>query len=141
MKKETTLISAFPGVGKTYLKDNFKNLEIIDSDSSTFDKENFPQNYIQHIKNNMGKVDIILISSHEAVRKALVEEGLLFIQVYPDSKIKDEYIQRYRERGSNEEFIKILDENWDTWIEQMKNQKRCAHIVLYSGQCLSTLFK
>lgn len=141
MKKETTLISAFPGVGKTYLKDNFKNLEIIDSDSSTFDKENFPQNYIQHIKNNMGKVDVILISSHEAVRNALVEEGLPFILVYPDSELKNEYKQRYKERGSSEDFIKILDENWDTWMNQMKNQKGCAHIVLYSGQYLSNLFK
>ena len=141
MKKETTLISAFPGVGKTYLKDNFKNLEIIDSDSSTFDKENFPQNYIQHIKDHIGKVDIILISSHEVVRKALVEEGLPFILVYPDSELKNEYIQRYKERGNNENFIKILDDNWDTWMNQMKNQKGCAHIILYSGQYRSNLFK
>ena len=46
------VICGFPGVGKSTL---FKELEdsdylVLDSDSSTFDKTKFPENYIEHIK-------------------------------------------------------------------------------------------
>ena len=45
---KTKVYSAFPGVGKTtYFNNTSKN--VLDSDSSTFDKSEFPQNYINHI--------------------------------------------------------------------------------------------
>jgi hypothetical protein len=77
--KNTKVISAFPGCGKTHLFKTHKNKIILDSDSSTFDKKYFPQNYIKHIKENIGKVDIILVSSHSDVRSALVNENIDFI--------------------------------------------------------------
>lgn len=56
----------------------------LDSDSSNFSwvkdengnntKERnpeFPKNYIEHIKSNIGKVDVIFVSSHKVVREAL----------------------------------------------------------------------
>lgn len=46
---KTKVYSAFPGVGKTtYFNTTSKN--VLDSDSSKFDKREFPKNYIQHIK-------------------------------------------------------------------------------------------
>ena len=137
MTKETKLISAFPGVGKSHLYKNKGNKIILDSDSSKFDKKNFPKNYIKHIKNNMGKADIILISSHDVVRDALVTNNLYFTLVYPDKSIKDEYIQRYRDRGNKDNFVKLLEDNWDSWISDMENQKGAEHIKLQSGQYLS----
>lgn len=138
--KNTKLVSAFPGTGKSYY---FKNTskEVLDSDSSTFDKSDFPANYIRHIKENMGKVDIILISSHEEVRDALVEAGLDFTLIYPDKSLKDEYIERYKERGNEEGFIKLLDTNWDAWLDDVKTQKGAKHIVLKSGEYLSDVME
>jgi len=52
MKKITYLISAFPGTGKSYCFNNNTTWEMLDSDSSTFDKKDFPDNYIKHIKDN-----------------------------------------------------------------------------------------
>jgi len=134
-KKDTQLVSAFPGTGKSYY---FKNTskEVLDSDSSTFDKSEFPENYISHIKKNMGKVDVILISSHEEVRDALVDADLDFTLIYPDKSLKDEYIQRYKDRGNEESFIKLLDTNWHTWLSDVVNQKNAKHIVLKSGEFL-----
>ena len=65
---ETLVVSAFPGCGKSHLFRNKGEKKILDSDSSTFDKSQFPQNYIEHIKFNIGEVDIILVSSHKEVR-------------------------------------------------------------------------
>lgn len=134
-----TLISAFPGTGKSYY---FKKsmLNVLDSDSNTFDKSEFPTNYINHIKNNIEKVDCILISSHRPVRDALVANNLEFVLVYPDKSLRDEYIKRYEERGSNKQFIALLTNNWDSWIDELINQKNCSHIVLQSGEYLSNYF-
>lgn len=137
MKKETILISAFPGIGKTYFYQNAHKKKVLDSDSSKFDKSKFPDNYIQHIKKNIDKVDIILISSHDMVREALVNEGLEFILVFPDYNLKEEYIKRFKKRGSTEEFIKLVSKNWHSWIKQLYGQKGCKHIILKSGQYLS----
>jgi hypothetical protein len=137
---KTKLYSGFPGVGKSYLFNNSK-LKVLDSDSSTFDKSSFPQNYIEHIKQNIGEADIILISSHDVVRNALVSEGLPFTLVYPDMSIKDEYIQRYRDRGSNSKFVELLENNWEMWIGELTKQIGCEKIILKSGQHLSDVIR
>ncbi len=136
-EKETLLLSAFPGTGKSYLFKNNKDLKILDSDSSKFDKKDFPENYIKHIKDNIGKADIICISSHEEVRKALVKNNLDFTLAYPDIKLKDEYLERYKERGSDEKFIKLLSDNWDGWIKDLEKQKGCKNIKLKKGEYLA----
>ena len=94
---KTKVYSAFPGVGKTTYFNN-TNKNVLDSDSSKFDKSNFPSNYIQHIEKNIEdpSVDRILVSSHKDVREALVERGIPFVLVYPDRSLKSEYIQRYK---------------------------------------------
>ena len=132
----TLLCAGFPGVGKSYIY-NHSKLKVLDSDSSKFDKAFFPQNYIDHIKANLGKVDIILISSHDVVREELVKEGLDFTLVYPNIDLKDEFIERYKQRGSNEGFIKLVSDNWTEWITQLKNQNGCKKIELSTGQYLS----
>jgi hypothetical protein len=129
------LISGFPGIGKSFVFDN-SSLNISDSDSSKFPKENFPSNYMEHIKSIIDDKDIILISSHDIVRQALVDNGLPFILVYPDRSLKQEYIERFEKRGSPAEFISFLEKNWDMFIDQMEQQDNCKKVVLNSGEYL-----
>jgi len=141
------LISGFPGIGKSHFfrvmqKDGSK--KVLDSDSTNFSwiekgvrNPDFPNNYINHIKNNMDKADIILISSHDVVRNALVQNKIPFILVYPDRNIKEEYIARYRQRGSDEKFVKLLEDNWDKFIDDCEKQKGCKHVIIHSGEYLS----
>jgi adenylate kinase family enzyme len=122
MSKNTVIISAFPGCGKstafTKLK---KKINILDSDSSTFDKSDFPNNYIKHMKDNIGVADIIFISSHETVRKALKEENIYYTIYYPSKYRKQEFLELYKQRGNNENFIKLLDENFNNFIDSIEN--------------------
>ena len=146
LKENQLVISAFPATGKTYyccngdwshyMPPNFAT----DSDSSNFDKSNFPSNYIEHIKHliELG-VHRIFVSSHKEVRDALVENGIDFVLVYPKSELKDEFIDRYKKRGSADEFINLVSKNWDLLMEQLKQQKGCKHIELDSGQYLSNV--
>ena len=138
--KLTKIYVGFPAVGKSHFY-KYSKLKVLDSDSSKFDKDYFPENYIKYIKNNIGKVDIILISSHDIVRDALVEEGIEFNLVYPNITLKNEYIQRFKDRGSNETFIKLINENWNDWITQLQNQNGCKKIELIKGQYLSDVVK
>jgi hypothetical protein len=128
---KTKVYSAFPGVGKTtYFNNTEKN--VLDSDSSKFDKKHFPDNYIQHIERNIQdpNVDKILVSSHKDVRDALLKKEIPFVLVYPDRSLKDEYIQRYKDRGNNDAFVGLLDKNWDQWMDEMDE------ISLQEGQTL-----
>ena len=111
----------------------------MDSDSSTFDKSEFPKNYIQHIKSNIGEADIILVSSHKEVRDALVNQGIDFKLVYPARDIKDEYIQRYIDRGNDGKFVELLKQNWENWMTELEEQKGCNKIELKKGQYLSDI--
>ncbi len=140
----TTLCAAFPGTGKTYFYENNEN--ILDSDSSKFDKSEFPDNYIKYIKDEyikgklfLNETRVICISSHKEVRDALVENDLWFTLIYPDRSLKDEYIERYTKRGNNEKFVELITTNWDDWITELENQTRCTHIVLQSGQFISDI--
>jgi len=135
-KTKTMIISGFPGIGKSYLFHN-SSLNILDSDSSNFDKKYFPGNYIKHIKHNIMLYDVILVSSHGIVREALVGEKIEFLLVYPNIDMKEEFIERYKLRGNNEGFINLLDVNWNDWITQMQKQDSCKKIELSTGQYLS----
>jgi hypothetical protein len=130
----TVLCAAFPGTGKSTMYRRYAGSEkiILDSDSSKFDKDQFPENYLQHIKDNIGKVDVICISSHKEVRDALVANNLPFTLIYPDKSTKDEYISRYTDRGNSSQFIELVEKNWGLWIDECEQQKGCKHIVLPS---------
>lgn len=127
----TKIISAFPGTGKSYYHNKYPDTTL-DSDSSNFSwikdengnntKERnpeFPQNYINHIKENIGKYKYIFVSSHKEVRDALLDNCIFFYIVYPSDSRKEEFIQRYRDRGNAEGFIKLVDENWEDWMREI----------------------
>lgn len=128
---ERTIVSAFPGTGKSHFCR--EHPECSDSDSSKFDKSQFPANYIEHIKQRKG---LTFVSSHKVVRDAMVAEALPFTLCYPDRALKEEYLERYRKRQNTEAFVKLLDTNWDAWITELEEQKWCGKIVLKSGQYL-----
>lgn len=152
---KTKIISAFPGCGKTYFYNiqQVFDLKILDSDSSEFswvkDKNgnntkernpNFPSNYMKHIKDNLGKVDIIFISSHDVVRNALKELNIVYYLVYPKKEIKEEWIKRFEKRGDNENFIRFIYNNWDKFIDEIINEDFPIKIELESNQHLLDVF-
>jgi hypothetical protein len=129
-------------MGKTYFANNNKDT-CTDSDSSNFSwikdekgentdvrNPDFPENYIQHIKDNIGKYEYILVSSHDVVRAALRDNCLFFYLVYPEMEDKKEFLKRYKERGSPQYFLDILENNFEKWLADCREQSACAH---YTG--------
>ena len=137
--KHTMVVSAFPGTGKTHYYLNCKDQTVMDSDSSTFDKSDFPANYIRHIKENIGKADIIFVSSHKEVRDALITEGIEFTLIYPRRELMFEYLVRFVKRGSPDAFVELLEDKWNEWMTELENQTGCVKIRLGSRRFISNV--
>lgn len=145
--KNTKVISGFPAVGKSVLTKN-NHLTVLDSDSSKFSwieeglrHPDFPNNYIQHIKENIGKADYILVSSHDVVRKALEENNINYTLVYPLKESKSEYLLRYRNRGNDEKFINFINSNWEKFIDDIEKETFPRLLQLKNGQYLSDVLQ
>lgn len=136
-QNKTDVLSCFPATGKTYFYNN-SNEKVFDSDSSKFDKSNFPANYIEHIKDLFdGLTDLVLVSSHAEVRKALRDNGIDHRYVIPNINLKEEYIERMKNRGNDERFVELISSNWENWINEIIEESNGEHIELKSGQYLS----
>jgi hypothetical protein len=151
---DTKIISGFPGIGKSVCAK--ANPQFLDSDSVAYywqrniggliEKDgggknvrhpDFPANYIHYLKNQMGKVPVIFVSSHKEVLDALVDGEIPFTLIYPASNLLSEYIQRYRVRGSSEKFTNLMWDNWDHLIPELDAQEKCDRIILKTGEYLS----
>lgn len=147
------IVSAFAGVGKTtlarkYNKDvidlesgNFKwlengNTEGTKGDNTRTQNPNYPINYLEAIKKANNEYKVVLISQHEVIRKCLDAVKLDYILVYPDISIKDEFINRYKQRGNNINFISLISKEWDNWINALDSIQNHKKIKIQSGKYL-----
>ena len=135
-------------LAKKYMKDvidlesgNFKwiengNTESTKGDNKRTQNPRYPINYLEAIKEANSKYKVVLISQHEVIRKCLDAVKLDYIIAYPDIQLKDEYIERYRHRGNNENFINLISREWNNWISALNDIEGHNKIVLKSGQFL-----
>lgn len=135
-------MSVFPGMGKTHFTYNKSielGLSVLDIDSSRFIRGDWPQNYVDHIKNQIGNVDMILISTHSEVREALIENDIHFILVYPKRNSMSNYITRYEDRGNSDTFISFVEDMWEHWMDDLNSQQGCLKYVLDGDKYLSDI--
>ena len=163
----TKIYSIFPACGKTWLYEHQEDydLKILDSDSSQFSwlytnidengsvirgvrkvrNPDFPANYIEHIKENIGKYDCIFVSSHASVREALDAEGIDFTIVYPESSCMAEWVGRCFIREKNGESgcgAEAMYNNFEQWhLECFETGITHKEIVLQSREYLSKYFR
>lgn len=147
------IVSAFAGVGKTTLAQKYGK-DVIDLESGDFrwlnndgteqskgsqrvQNPRFPINYLEAIKAANQKYKVVLISQHEVIRKCLDAVKLDYILAYPDMSMKEEFIERYRKRGNNENFIRLISTEWEKWIQALDSVQTHSKIVLQKGQYLS----
>lgn len=89
----------------------------------SFDGNNkFPRNYVDCVEQNIGKVDVIFLSSHKAVRKELKERRIKHFLIYPSITLKDSWIVKMRKNGYNESLIKKIRDNFDQLIFNLQSE-------------------
>ncbi len=132
--KNTILFAAFCGTGKTFICD--KNIEAVEIEYWMYKDKGLQKEYINDIKNKFGTVDYIFISTDPEGLKLIHSEGFNITLVYPKNELRNEYLDRYIERDSPYDFIGVFMKYWNPWINELKEQTYCKHIVLESGQYL-----
>lgn len=133
LETKTILCAAFPGTGKTFICNNSK-LKAIEVEFWQYESQ---KQFIQDVKSQLGKVDIIFLSTEFEGLQLLHNEGLEFCLVYPQKNLRNEYLDRYIERDNPYDFIGTMMKYWDTTIEKLKEQKYCKHIILEKNQYLN----
>lgn len=132
--KHTILYSAFCGTGKTYVCN--QNNTAIEIEYWKYKDKGLQKEYIEDIKKQIGKVDYIFISTDPDGLQLLHKHGYSIILVYPENELRNEYLDRFIERDSPYDFIGTFMKHWNLWINELKEQKYCKHIILKSGEYL-----
>jgi hypothetical protein len=151
------IIAAYAGCGKTsfatmvgnaaidlhcvsfkyYLDENNNRGEAGKADPDNEMRPDWPYNYVSAIKDVMDKYEYVLIPSDFRVLALMTAEGIPYILVYPHRDCREEYLERYIDRGNKDNFLSIFYENWDWFIDHLEADKYGKHIVLQSHQFLS----
>lgn len=128
------IVAGFPGTGKSTAAKNdpetFLDMESSDyhwvyKDGVKIAHPEWPNNYIEAILEqanktyDMSRHIYICTSTHKEVLDEFKARELYFMAVVP--KTKSLYIQRYRDRGSSQEFIDLLDKKFEDFIGDIEN--------------------
>ena len=100
-------------------------------------QDDWPENYIDAIKQNLSRNKILLIPSDWRVLALLKNEGIQYTLCYPKRDAKEIYHNRFITRGNTEVFIDIFIGGWDGFINSLESDRYGHHIVLESDQYLS----
>ena len=138
--KIMNIYAAFCGTGKTYIC-NQTNIDAIEIEYWKYKDKGLQKEYIDDIKKQIWNVDYIFISTEPEGLKLLQNNGFDIILIYPRNELRNEYLDRYIERDSPYDFIGAFMKYWNVWLNELKDQDYCQHIVLGSGEYLQDYFK
>ena len=103
-------------------------------------RDQWPCNYVDAIaeEQERGEYRYILVPSDRGVATYLFGMGVPFTLVRPEPSLRDEYKQRFTDRGNGEEFLDIFIGDWDTFMKALQMTAKLAKrdIVLGSGEYL-----
>ncbi len=133
--KTPLIIAGFAGIGKTYLATKYDSVLDLESSKFVYDYSNvspkdyekmkgnknrtpnkdFPNNYIQAIKNNMLKYKVIFVWLKPEMLQLYDENGIDYSICYPSKSAFQEYKKRYEQRGNSAEWINKVINVYDTF--------------------------
>lgn len=79
----------------------------------------------------------VMLSCHKPLRDILIEKDTDFYVFCPRLEDKDEYIERYVNRGNTQEFIDMFKENYDKFVSEIFEDKRLKVIAMDGDEFLS----
>lgn len=140
-KHKGIIVCGFAGIGKT----NFNNFvpyyekaTFYDLKSSDFRKnEGWEKTYVDCAEALCQKYELVFVSTHDSVIDELIKRQDNFYIVYPKQHCKEEYKERFMQRGDTSEYIDKFMKNWDRFIWQIDRLNLDNKISLRTGQYLS----
>lgn len=100
----------------------------------------YPDNYIIEILKAEREHDFALIPTDMRVVRRLREEyGRKVVLCYPAGELKGEYRERFIARGNGEDFLHFFIEQWDSFLEPVREYEDAVHMVMGTGEYLTDL--
>ena len=139
------ILAVFSCCGKThYVLNNWSTIDCVDHDMYDWKfRGNLEQEWCRYYKGRMiylkQKFDYIFVNAiPEIIHILYPSKG--DVVIYPQKQLKQEWLERAIIRNNNnyDGFPKILDNNWDNWIDACEKYEGEKHILL-SGQYLSNV--
>lgn len=131
------IVSVFPGCGREYLKKNCREGVTVENVRiSSFDENDFPENYVDYVLSVVDKNDIVLISSHPAVCEELNKREVDFNLFYPARSRRNEIIENFVISHKPMKYIQEVDNKWTEWIDLIEERtlEHCFKHSLSKGQ-------
>lgn len=130
------IICGFAGIGKSTL---MKMSDWVDLESTPFAKNwDIYSDVAIHMAKNGHRV---MLSCHKELRDILLEKGADFEVIIPRIEDKKEYLRRYAERGNTEQFIKLFEDKWEDFINEiLADSDKMNVVVLGKNEYLSDYF-
>jgi adenylate kinase family enzyme len=154
------IIAGYAGVGKTYFSENIENTidipkmpysyilpKITDQSAKELEKAKgafyhltnplFPMNYVFEILKAEKSYKYVIIPTEGLVLEVLHEKyDRNCVLVYPEANLKEEYRQRYTNRGNSDSFMSRFIDGWEERLKCIREYKG-VHIPLEKGKYLS----
>jgi len=157
MTDKPYIVSAWICTGKTHLTKKYQDITelpsgdykyiLTDEQKRVANKESlkstkreinpaWPKNYYNAIIKEVdsGKHRIVLVAPCMPFAE-MREHGIDFVLAYPDPICKEEYKNRARNRGANEEFVKRIEDTIQTDFEEFLDQPN-EKIIMQPGEYL-----
>lgn len=154
------VFSVFAGLGKTYVGKKYPKVLDLQSNPYRFDytnikKEdyeklkstsnrkvntNWPNNFINMIKESINKYDVILVASSPDIRELLEQNNIQYTFVLPSRDSKETLLERYKKRGNSKELINQVMGYFDTWSYKEEDYN-CPLVILNKDKYLEDYLK
>lgn len=142
--EKVTIISAFPGAGKTTLAEKFgwTDLNFEDYLADDHDKwENFHVAYVDAIEKKIGEEQaqsgarVIFVSAHSQVREEMASRGIRYVCVYPEPSYVSAYMESLNEPVEAQASREALRATHLGWLKSMhEDEGKIGEIKLHKGQ-------
>lgn len=132
-EQEPKIICGFAGIGKSTTARQVAG--VVDLESTPFRRD--WSTYARVAKHMLDSGYVVLVSCHSELREELRRHGTKYELWLPVDDQRDKYIQRYRERGSGDDFIELMSSNWD----EFRQVKDWEEVILVKDNLLDTLVR
>jgi len=114
-----------------------EEVEIRKADPSLIKRIEWPDNYVEAIKETLASGKTLLIPPAWDVLILLRVENIPYTLCYPQRDAKEVYRKRYLDRGNSEDFLEIFIGGWEYFLDSLEKDTYGQHIVMEPHQFLS----